>query len=99
MAKTFTLDYFAEKAIEENINMIVPWYLMAACAYYKEDSPILSDDLFDNMAKKMLNEYDTIEHYHKELITKEDLSAGTYLGKYPERVAGGLRSLRKTYRI
>ena len=34
---------------------------------------------------------------HKYLITKSDLNAGTYLGKYPSMVKGGLGSLRSTY--
>ena len=40
--------------IDDNLNMTVPWYLMAAYAYYEEDRPILSDSYFDRLAKKML---------------------------------------------
>jgi NAD-dependent DNA ligase len=70
--------------------MLVPFYLMCAYAYYKLDQPIISDDLFDKMAKDLLKHYDKIEHFHKHLITRGDLEAGTYLGEYPERVANGL---------
>ena len=38
----------------ENPNMMVPWYLMASYAYYEQDQPILSDGLFDGLAKRML---------------------------------------------
>ena len=72
--------------IDDNINLIVPWYLMAAYAYYNEDNPILSDSIFDRLGKKMLKEYDNITHMHKDFITKDELSAGTYLGEYPSRV-------------
>ena len=74
---------------------MVPWYLMASYAYYKEDDPILSDAYFDNLAKRMLDAWDEIEHFHKHLITTIDLAAGSYLGDYPERVKGGLEELRK----
>jgi len=89
------LDDKAEEIISSNKNMMVPWYLMAAYAYYKEDDPILSDAYFDNLAKRMLDVWEEIEHFHKHLITAVDLAAGSYLGDYPERVKGGLEELRK----
>ena len=78
----------------ENLNMMVPYYLMAAYAYYKQDDPIFTDAFFDNMGKTMLERWDDIDHYHKEYINKGDLEAGTFLGKYPTRVEGALKSLR-----
>jgi len=86
---------YADYKISENINMSIPFYLMAAYAYYQEDDPIFFDDFFDNLSQKILKEWDNITHWHKSLITKTDLEAGTYLGEYPERVIGGLYSLRK----
>jgi len=89
------MDERAANIFAKNINMMVPWYLMAAYAYYREDNPILSDSFFDEMAKTMLEVWDDIEHFHKHLINKDDLAAGTYLGEYPLRVQGGLENLRK----
>jgi hypothetical protein len=89
------LDEHAAKLFEKNINMMVPYYLMASYAYYVEDKPIFSDGFFDEMGKKMLACWDDIEHFHKEYITKGDLEAGTFLGEYPSRVEGGLKSLRE----
>ena len=89
------LDKKAEEVISKNKNMMVPYYLMAAYAYYKEDDPIFSDAYFDNLAKRMLDCWDEIEHFHKHLLGPMDLVAGTYLGEYPERVKGGLKSLRE----
>ena len=74
---------------------MVPWYLMASFAYYKQDDPILSDAFFDNMAKTMSENWDTIEHWHKEYINPDDLKAGSFLGEYPSRVEDGLESLKK----
>lgn len=89
------LDDYASNIFENNINIMVPWYLMASFAYYKQDDPILSDAFFDNMAKTMLENWDTIEHWHKEYINPDDLKAGSFLGEYPSRVEGGLESLKK----
>lgn len=91
------LDNHAAKLFADNINMMVPWYLMASYAYYKQDDAILSDGFFDEMGKTMLTVWDDIEHFHKEYITKDDLTAGTYLGEYPERVIGGLQAVRSEF--
>ena len=80
--------------IDDNLNLTVPWYLMAAYAYYVEDRPILSDSIFDRLAKKMLEFWDIIEHFHKDHISKDMLEAGTFLGEYPSRVEWAVQALR-----
>jgi hypothetical protein len=87
------LDDYAAEIFADNINMMVPWYLMAAYAYYKQDEPILTDAFFDAMGKTMLERWDDINHYHKHLITVDDLAAGTYLGDYPSIVNGALEEM------
>jgi len=89
------LDDHAAKLFVKNINMMVPYYLMASYAYYKQDDPIFSDAFYDDMAKTMLACWDDIDHRHKEYITKDDLTGGTFLGKYPTIVEGALESLRE----
>ncbi len=59
--------------------MLVPWYLITAYAYYILDESLIQDHEFDSMAKELLEKYDSIEHRHKPLISKEDLAAGTLL--------------------
>jgi len=86
------------ETIDANINMVVPWYLMAAYAYYVEDNPIIEDSTFDRMAKKILQEWDNITHRHKEYLDHSMLEAGTYLGEYPPQIEGALQSVRHTYR-
>ena len=81
--------------ITDNPNMLVPYYLMLSFAYYKQDDPIVSDAFYDKLARKLLKEYDNIEHYHKHLISKGDLEAGSFLGEYPSIVEGALNDLRK----
>lgn len=78
----------------DNINMYVPWYIMASYAYYVEDDPIISDRMFDRMAKQILIHYDDIEHMHKDILTKETLEAGTFLGDYPSRIKHAVDALR-----
>lgn len=93
---TKLLDEYAAEIFLENANMMVPYYIMASYAYYIEDEPIFTDGFYDNLAKTILAEWDTITHWHKEYLSKDALEAGSYLGDYPSIVQGALRSLRET---
>ena len=78
--------------------MTVPLYLMMSYAYYKQDNPIAEDATFDKVAKILLKNYDAIKHHHKELIKKDSLKAGTYLGVYPTIVKDTVEMVRKKYK-
>lgn len=90
------LDDHAAEIFAKNVNMMVPYYLMASYAYYKEDDPIFTDAFYDTLAKNMLAQWDNITHYHKAVIDKDALAAGSFLGEYPSIIEGALKSLRKT---
>lgn len=73
-------------------NHLIPYYLMSCYLYYVEDSPAITDSEFDELSKKVLERWDEITHYHKDLITKEDLEAGTgYAIQYPLIVQSSAR--------
>jgi len=74
-------------------------YLMCAYAYYELDTNLIPDSEFDKLAKDILANYDNIEHMHKHLVTKKDLNAGTYLGKYPTMVQSSTRHYIETNNI
>lgn len=78
--------------VTNNPNMLVPYYLMCSYAYYQLDDPIVSDAFYDKLAKKLLKEYDNVEHYHKHLIDKDALEAGSFVGQYPSIIRGALFS-------
>tara|TARA_R100000544_G_C2208615_1_gene50677 strand:- start:614 stop:832 length:219 start_codon:yes stop_codon:yes gene_type:complete len=62
---------------------------MSSYLYYKKDKQVLTDDEFDTLCKRLLDEWDSIEHMHKHLITKEDLQAGTgYAIEYTNMIIG-----------
>ena len=50
---------------------------MASYLYYHKHVSLLSDALYDDMARRMLARWDELDHVHKHLITKADLEAGT----------------------
>ena len=92
------LDSMIRAKIKEDINMTVPLYLMMSYAYYKQDDPIVEDATFDEVAKILLKNYDAIKHHHKELIKKDSLKSGTYLGVYPTIVKDTVEMVRKKYK-
>jgi hypothetical protein len=91
-------DELALKIVTNNKNMLIPWYLMTAYAYYIEDSPLISDIIFDQLSKDLIFHWKTIEHLHKSYITLEDLEAGTFLGKYPTRIKYAVKYLKSIER-
>jgi NAD-dependent DNA ligase len=68
---------------------------MAAYAYYVEDDPILTDAQYDRLVKRMIDNWDKIQHRHKKLISLDALKAGSYLGEYPSIVEGAVKQVRK----
>ena len=76
-----------------HINRLVPFYLMSSYLYYKEDRQVLTDEDFDRLAKRLLDNWDKVEHMHKHLISKEDLQAGTgYAIQYTQRIINAAKN-------
>lgn len=91
------LDGMCRTVMDSNPNNSVAWWLMASYLYYHHHISILSDELYDDMAKAMLEAWDDLEHMHKHLITKEHLRAGTLFDvaarDYPTLVRAGASQL------
>lgn len=83
--------------VDSNPNMMIPWYIMASYAYYVQDDPLISDNVFDRMSKKLLEQWDEVKHFHKDYLNRDMVRAGTYLGDYPSRVKDAVEQVRKTY--
>ena len=66
---------------------------MSSYLYYKEDRQVLTDEEFDKLAKRLLDNWDSVEHMHKHLISKEDLQAGTgYAIQYTQRIINAAKN-------
>jgi hypothetical protein len=72
-------DNAAMTVIRGNINMVVPWYLMASYLYYHRDFSLLSDTLFDQLCVTLDQRWEDISHTHKHVIDRRDLAAGSCL--------------------
>ena len=87
-------DRKAMDAIGSSRNMLIPWYLIGAYAYYVLDSPVLTDATFDAICLMLDEEWDDVEHMHKAWISRSDLSAGTRMSAaYPSMAKGSACAL------
>ena len=77
---------------------VLSWYLMCSYLYYICDFSLVSDSVYDTMAKKILANYESIDHQHKYLVSKDDLAAGTLYSlkdkDYPTMVKNSAERLR-----
>ncbi len=72
-----TCDGICRHVLRQNPNCAIPWWLIASYTYYHHDMPLLSDGLYDEMAKAMLKAWDELKHPHKHLISRSHLEAGS----------------------
>lgn len=80
--------------ITSNRNLLVPFYLSLSWLYYEKDEIIVGDELYGTICDRLNAEWDEIEHWHKGLIDRSSLAAGTgYYLQYPERVASAAWAL------
>lgn len=70
-------------------NRLVPIYLMSSYLYYECDKNVLTDTQFDYLCKRILDNWDSIDHMHKHLLDKESLKAGSGYGiEYTNLIRG-----------
>lgn len=64
---------------------LVKHFLLASFCYYHLDESPMTDDAFDKLCRRLLDRYDHIDHPHLQLISKDDLRAGSgYAIRYDE---------------
>ena len=60
-----------------NPNMLVPYYLMHSYLYYEKAESLIDDHEYDEICKRLASEWTNITHWHKDLIDRQALQAGT----------------------
>jgi hypothetical protein len=71
------LDQLCLSKIGQAPQTIVPWFLGSSYLYYIRYVSILSDVLYDKLAKALKGSWSLIDHPHKYLITEAALDAGS----------------------
>lgn len=77
---------------------VVGWIVVASYAYYHLDVSLLSDTLFDQACKWLLDNYDDVEHRLKYLVDRDSLAAGSLYNVPMTSYPGGVRYLAEQYR-
>ena len=94
--KPKTADAYVREVVTRDANMLIAHYLIACHAYYVDDAPLISDQLFDEITKRLISEYENLTHTHKHHVSMDDLIAGTgYALTYPSIVKGAVRDMRE----
>lgn len=88
-------DEYVKELLETNLNVSVSWWLICSFAYYRLDTSLISDGLFDYINNLISDNYSSIEHVNKDLVTPERLSVGSGydIVNFPQRVQSA------TYRL
>tara|TARA_Y100001973_G_C4915260_1_gene193821 strand:- start:104 stop:394 length:291 start_codon:yes stop_codon:yes gene_type:complete len=80
-----------EEVRKMNSGQLVSWFMMASYAYYQLDVNLMSDYDFDFLVERLRNEWDNVNHPHKDLIKKTNLDAGSgYDIDFPTIVRGAV---------
>ena len=68
---------------------LVSWFMIGSYAYYELNKNVMSDYDFDYLVQRLKDEWDNIDHPHKELITTTNLESGSgYDIEFPSIVKG-----------
>lgn len=75
-----------ERTVDENAEMLIPWVLMSAYAYYQLSVPLVEDHVYDEWCKRLSRVWWRVSHRHKHLITFSQPTVGVLLKEedYPE---------------
>ena len=88
-----------KKVWDKNPNMLVPYYLMFSYLYYKKDISLIDDTEYDNLCKTLFDKFEEVKHFHKHLIKKENLTAGTgYDIIYNNRIESAAMKLKEDWK-
>lgn len=56
---------------------LVPLYLISSFLYYQCDRSLMVDSAYDLLCVRLLNEWNTVAHRHKSLVSRRSLQATT----------------------
>lgn len=90
------LDDYCFYIINKDINMIVPWWLMASYYYYLRDKIIISDQCYDKLGILLNKNRNNISHQHMKIIEHiDDFKTGYDLKEsdYPSITKSAAESL------
>ena len=59
------------------LNQKFSLYMITSYAYYRRDLSLISDEMYDQLCRELLESYEDLTHPHRHLTSKASLQAGT----------------------
>ena len=72
-------------------DLLVPHYLIHSYLYYELDHSVIADHEYDKLARRIDEEWETIEHLHRSVITRTNLRTTGCGLSYPLRAVGAAK--------
>lgn len=86
--------------IESELKKMFGEYLYYSYIYYKHATSLISDEEYDIMCHTLLEYFDKFKHRYKNLITIDDLNAGTgFAIHYPPDLINYYENRYATYKL
>lgn len=91
------LDLDCLDCIETDISNAIPWFILSSYAYNVEEDPVISDFVFEKIKKRIVENWDDINHKYKENLDVDIVKGLCYTREYPKHSERGLKHLKEIY--
>ena len=91
------LSYACLQIVDDDMNLIIPWYIMSMYAKDELGETLLDEKVLDKLRNRMLQYWDKIEHRYKSFISLEDVREGNKLEDYPTYTFSSVKVLWESY--
>lgn len=81
----------AKEDLNYKLSSVIGWLLVASYLYYHRHRSLFEDDQFDELCTIARDNWDSITHTLKHLVTLEDLNAGTMYAIKESEYPNGLK--------
>lgn len=92
-----SLSYACLQIVDDDINLVIPWYIMAMYAQDELGETLVDEKVLDKLRRRMLEYWNKIEHRYKEFLSLQDVRDGNRLPDYPMHTFTSVKVLWESY--
>ena len=98
LMRTNTIDMRLDKqmfdVIDSDINCSIAWYILAQFSKNELDENLIEENSLVYLSKKIVSNWDTLEHKHKDYLTVDIVKKLDYSGDYPKNTHLAVKTLK-----
>jgi len=83
--------------IDGDLNKCIPWFLLSSYASSEMKEPILTEEFHKRLGRKILKNWDTMDHRYKRYLNRDELFDGKHTGDYPDKIDFALKQIHSIY--